>query len=262
MARFCALFSGSSGNCTYVGGAGAGVLVDAGVSCRSILTALSDRELDAGSIAGILVTHEHVDHIRGLRVLLKRLKVPVYSAAATLEFLLTGGHVPPEADLRELKDTTEIGGMEITPFATSHDGVSPLGFRIHTADDRLAGIATDLGVVTDGVDQALRGCDLVLLESNYDKAMLSCGPYPYYLKRRIMSQVGHLSNEACAAQLEQLASGGSTRFVLGHLSKENNMPDLAFQTARSVLSMAGLREDVDFTLQVARRCEPSPLLVF
>ena len=123
-------------------------------------------------------------------------------------------------------------------------------------------MATDLGQVTDGVDRALSGCDLVLLESNYDPGMLACGPYPYYLKKRISSQLGHLSNDDCAAQLVRLVESGTTRLVLAHLSQENNLPQLAFETARSELLAAGCRQGEDYLLQVASRKTPDPMIVF
>ena len=262
MARFCTLYSGRSGNCTYVGGGRGGLLVDAGVSCKAILDGLAQVGAETSAIAGILITHEHVDHIRGLKVLLKKLKVPVYSAAATLDYLVRGGWLPPGAQLTELSSPMEIGGMEVVPFETSHDGAAPQGYRLTTGDGRRIGVATDLGQVTDGVDRALSGCDLVLLESNYDPGMLACGPYPYYLKKRISSQLGHLSNDDCAAQLVRLVESGTTRLVLAHLSQENNLPQLAFETARSELLAAGCRQGEDYLLQVASRKTPDPMIVF
>ena len=262
MARFCTLFSGSSGNCTYIGGGRGGLLVDVGVSCRAAMNALAQVGAETSSLAGILITHEHIDHIRGLKVLLKKVKVPVYSAPETLEFLVRGDYLPPDAQLTPLTAPMEIGGMEVVPFETSHDGVAPQGYRITASDGRKIAVATDLGFVSDQVDRALSGCDLVLLESNYDPGMLSCGPYPYYLKKRIMSPKGHLSNEDCAAQLVRLVETGTTRVVLAHLSQENNLPQLAFETAKSELAASGCRLGEVYLLQVASLKEPDPMIVF
>ncbi len=261
MAKFCALYSGSSGNCTYIAGGGTAILVDTGVSCKRILTAMADSRLDKETVQGILLTHEHDDHIKGLRVLLKHLKVPVYASAGTLGYLIARGLVTADTRLVEITAPTQIGGLEVTPFATPHDGAESLGFVIDTGDGRKIGVATDLGHITQTVDAALSVCDLVLLESNYDEGMLASGPYPYYLKQRIKSPSGHLSNEDCCAQVQRLIQGITTRFVLGHLSQQNNLPLLARQTVLSALEADGCREGTDYILQVARRSQPSELLL-
>ena len=155
-----------------------------------------------------------------------------------------------------------VGGLEIASFSTPHDSVGSLGFTVTTPKGVRAGVATDLGVVTEKIAQSLTGCDLVLLESNYDEAMLKAGGYPYYLKRRILSENGHLSNDSCGELAVRLAQSGTTRFVLGHLSKENNFPDLAYQTTLSFLAAAGLKENFDFKLAVApRSCVLTPILL-
>lgn len=260
MARFCALYSGSSGNSLYISSGGSALLVDAGVSCKAILTALCERQIDPGTIQGILVTHEHVDHVRGLRVLLKKLPVPVYGSQGTLAAIAE--QVQPHTDLRVIDSTMEIGGQEVTPFATPHDAAQPLGYRICTGDQRTVGVATDLGHVTPEVQTALSGCDLVAIEANYDEGMLRCGCYPYSLKRRIQSECGHLSNDACATQSLQLVQQGTTRLVLGHLSRENNTPTLADQAVAMALTAGGCVQGQDYILQVARRSQPSPMIIF
>ena len=263
MARICTLCSGSSGNSTYVGTGEAGLLVDAGVSCKGILEALESAGLAAERIQGILITHEHIDHIKGLRVLLKRLRVPVYASAEVLEYLARYGHLQPDTRVLELgKAPMEIGGMEVRAFRTPHDSVHSQGYSLVFPDECTAAIATDLGTVTEEVDAALAGRDLVLLESNYDRNMLLVGPYPYALKRRIQGREGHLSNEECAGQLVKMAQSGTTRFVLGHLSAENNHPGVAYQTAIAALQGCGLREGIDFTLTVAPRSQPGKMVIF
>ncbi|MCL2884347.1 MAG: MBL fold metallo-hydrolase [Oscillospiraceae bacterium] len=247
LTRFCPLFSGSSGNCTYVGTGAVGgahvigVLVDAGVSARRIVQALRDRGIDINDISAILVTHEHSDHIKGLLMLQKYFRLPVYATEGTCRELRRMGircETPPP----------EVAGMGVTPFATPHDARESCGFLLRCGE-RTVAIATDLGHVTDTVRGALRGADLVMLESNHDVDMLTCGAYPYYLKARISSEVGHLSNAVCAGELYRLAMSGTTRFVLGHLSRENNRPQLALETARA--GMGGLKENKDYILAVA-----------
>ena len=154
------------------------------------------------------------------------------------------------------------GDLEIRPFATSHDSLSSVGYAVSLPDGRKISVATDLGYVSDEVHRAIHGSDLVLLESNYDEAMLQCGPYPYPLKRRIASDSGHLSNSSSALEARTLVDSGTTRLVLGHLSKENNHPELARETVRSELTMAGMAEGGDYLLSVAPRTEPGPMMIF
>lgn len=262
MARFCPLFSGSSGNCTYIGSAAGGVLVDVGVSARRIECALREREIDPRSIQAVFITHEHSDHIAGLRILAKRYGYKVYASAGTLDALVEA-QVLGEGDAFEAitDDGVEAAGMYVLPFHTSHDSRESLGFRLHTADGRALAVATDTGHMTDEIRGALIGCDLVLLESNHDVRMLENGPYPYYLKRRILGDKGHLSNECCAAELPFLAQQGTTRFILGHLSDVNNFPDLAYSASKAALQQAGLLEGRDYLLSVAPRYADAPVMI-
>lgn len=264
MTVFQPLFSGSSGNCSLVknnicAGGGA-LLVDAGVSCRSILAALDQADILPRQLSGILVTHEHIDHIKGLAVLTRRFKIPVYASVEVLEYLQDGNYISPECPMYEISSPMEIGGMLVTPFDTPHDSVHSLGFRIDTAEGISIGIATDLGAVTDQVKAGLTGCDLAVLESNYDNSMLACSSYPYYLKRRIQSKQGHLDNLDCAEELAELIRQGTKRFILCHLSKENNFPELALQTVYGRMAQEGISAG-DFELLAARRSEPSPEMI-
>lgn len=254
MARFCPLFSGSSGNSFYFGGRDAGVLIDVGRSARQTVKMLESCEIPLQSIKGIFITHEHSDHVKGLRVFAEKHQLPVYASAGTLQALEENGTVTAKMTCRVVESGgIECAGMMIRPFPISHDCAEGFGYKIHTADDRQVTFATDLGYISDQVQQELETSDFVVLESNHDIGMLQNGPYPYYLKRRILSEIGHLSNEICAQMLPHLAQKGVTRFVLAHLSAENNTPDLAFQTALCSLKMAGLHENVDFELAVAPR---------
>ena len=219
MAKFYPLFSSSSANASYIGSRNAGILVDAGASCKKLLEALERNGLQNKCVQGIFITHTHSDHVKGLRVLLGKLRVPVYATAQSLEKLIADGQIPAGIDTVPV-DTGAIacGDCEITAFPTMHDAAGSCGYRIHTADDRYCAVCTDLGVVTKEVYRALQGCDMVLLESNYDPTMLRCGAYPPELKRRIMSEYGHLSNGESAQLARDLVGGGTTRLLLGHLS--------------------------------------------
>ncbi|MBR5309589.1 MAG: MBL fold metallo-hydrolase [Oscillospiraceae bacterium] len=258
MAKFFTIASGSSGNSSFVGASGEGILIDCGISCRGITTALKNRGINPDSLSGILITHEHIDHVRGLLVFLNHHRVPVYASGAVLRFLTANGLVPEGAVLKEIDEHGElVGKMLIKPFKTSHDSVGSLGYSIITPDEHRITVCTDTGYLTDGACEHLTGSEVVLIESNYDNGMLEFGPYPYHLKRRIKGPQGHLSNTDCAAFLPELVKKGTIHIVLGHLSKENNTPDVALQTCISELSMAGLQNGKDYMIFVAPRNELS-----
>ncbi len=248
MARFCPLFSGSSGNSSYLGSRSAGVLIDAGVSARRLDGRMKLCGIDPLAIGGILVTHEHSDHVSGLRVFAKKYGLPVYGSAGTLRAI---GDSLGGVELIDIGGGAEIAGMEVRPFPTSHDCLQPTGYRIHTGDGRDLCFATDLGYLSEEVKENLLGCDMVVIESNHDVEMLRSGPYPYYLKRRILSDRGHLSNAACAGALPELLKSGVRRFMLAHLSDTNNTPKLAYEASLAALAREGYVSDVDFILQVA-----------
>ena len=209
MARLCPLFSGSGGNSYYIGSRSAGLLIDAGRSARQLDRMLQRCGIDPMAIQGILITHEHSDHIAGVRVFAKKYGIPVFASQGTLLAM------QPSLEGVEswvLEGPLQLAGMEVTPFATPHDSAQSLGFRIQTADGRQFALATDLGVVTPCVREHLLGAEFVVLESNHDREMLRNGPYPAYLKRRILAGTGHLSNGDCAAFLPELARRGPNGF--------------------------------------------------
>lgn len=262
MSRFCSMFSSSKGNSTYLSGAGSSILVDAGVSYKRLCGAFESQGLELDRLRAVLITHEHSDHIKGLKTLLKRLPIPLYGTRGTLEYLCVNGYIPPHTTLVECSGTMCIGDIEVTAFDTPHDARHSVGYRFTMPDQRKVAIATDLGHITDSVRAHLTGCDLVLLESNYDKGMLDCSSYPYMLKRRIKSDYGHLSNDDCAQEIVRLIKSGGTRFVLGHLSEQNNMPNLAYQVTKSILDTCALREDIDYILRVAPAHGPREVMIF
>ena len=225
------------------------------VSVRSpAAAALEMREIDRESIGAVFITHEHTDHIKGLKVLLKKLPVPVYATDEVLDFLADRDYFPAGAKAVPMPvQGVCVGDLYIGAFETSHDSAHSVGYVAVSGDDKKIAVSTDLGMVTPMVRQAVSGCDLVLLESNYDRNMLMAGFYPYPLKRRIDGVCGHLSNL-------ELVQSGTRQIVLGHLSRENNLPSLALETSVSSLMQAGMQRDRDYQLEVAPRYEPGRMI--
>lgn len=256
MARFCSLFSSSSGNCTYIGSADGGVLIDTGVSAKQINLKLDCIGVSPADINAIFITHEHSDHVRGLRVFATKHNIPVYATQGTIDALKSSGVVTEGMEINPIDSSgISCGGQLIVPFKTSHDSAESCGYVVTASDERKIAVATDTGIVTDEMLNIVRGCDLVLAESNHDVGMLRNGNYPYMLKRRILSEKGHLSNIDCSKFVTELVKSGTTRIVLGHLSKENNIPELAYQTTKSALDCEGAVLYKDYILKVAGGCE-------
>lgn len=261
MTTLCPLGSGSSGNSTLVKSGSTSILVDAGLSCKAICTALEQAGSHYEELDGILLTHEHSDHIKALPVLLKKLTCPVYGTEAVLDTISRTLKIPAHTALLPIDDEKAftLHDFEIKAFSTPHDSVGSVGYQLHTPDDKLLAVATDLGHMTPEILEHLLPCKAVLLESNYDEGMLMCSSYPYMLKRRIASPMGHLSNIACADAAIRLAQNGVEHLVLGHLSDNNNLPELAYSTTRNALNQFGCQ---DVGLQVALRSQCSPPLRF
>lgn len=251
MAKAVPLFSGSKGNSYFIGSGGEGVLIDAGKSCRQIEAALAANDVSPQQIKALFITHEHTDHCAAVRVLAKKYQWDVYASAGTLRALEMSGKLDPHTNARVIETEIALGDMLISRVNTPHDAAESCCYRVVTPDGKAALIATDMGVMTDGVRTAAANSDFVVLESNHDIDMLKTGPYPYLLKKRILSDKGHLSNEACAAELTALVNAGTLRLMLGHLSEQNNTPALALRTAVCALERAGMRRNNDFTLDVA-----------
>lgn len=254
MARICPLFSGSSGNCYYIGSGEEGILVDVGRSAKQVTTRLEQCGISTDAVKAVFITHEHADHVAGLRVFASRYHLPVYASAGTLSALSRMECLSDKFSQSVIDGTgMECAGMRIAPFPLSHDSAECVGYRIVTEDGRTVALSTDLGCLSEEVETGLTGADFVVLESNHDVGMLKNGPYPYPLKRRILSHTGHLSNADCAEELCRLVQCGTTRFLLAHLSAENNTPELAYQTSLCSLNLNGFQQDKDFQLFVAPR---------
>ena len=254
MARFCSLFSSSSGNATFVGTSKSGILIDAGVSAKKLKEALIGRNISPESIKGVFITHEHIDHIKAVRVFCSQFGTPVFATKGTLKALDEEGVLNGKFPYFVIDEKgAEAGDMIISSFETPHDSNESCGYRIILPDERKIAVATDIGHMTDTIRENIRGCDLVMLESNHDIGMLQNGPYPYYLKRRILSPVGHLSNADCAKAAAELVKSGTTRLYLGHLSGENNFPDLAFQESYAAICETGAVLSRDYILEVNKK---------
>ena len=262
--RLCSIASGSSGNCVYVGSDATHLLVDVGISGKRTESGLKELGLTGRDIDGILITHEHADHINGLGVLARKYEIPIYATAGTIKALKSCNglgdldyslfHEVWEDRKLTLKDLT------INPMRISHDAVQPVGYRISYGSKKVA-VCTDLGVYNDYTVECLKGMDALLLEANHDVNMLQVGPYPYYLKQRILGEKGHLSNENSGRLLCRILHDGLQTVVLGHLSKENNLPELAYESVRMEINMGdNPYKSGDFDIRVAKRSEVSPVV--
>lgn len=260
MARIYPLFSSSKGNAEFIGSNSGGILIDAGVSFRKLTQAFEKNDLSLSAIKGIFITHSHGDHVKGLKTLTKTTKAPVFGQTETLEELLKNNLISPESEVFALDSPAVFADMEISCFDTPHDTIRSCGYKIKTADGRSCAICTDLGYVTEIVNENLTGCDLVFLEANYDENMLEKGPYPYHLKKRIRSDHGHLSNLNCAEQTEKLIRTGTTHIILGHLSQENNRPHIADKAVEDRL--AEFVRNRDYILEVAPVETSGKMVVF
>lgn len=241
--RFCALYSGSSGNSLYVGTPRTHVLIDAGLPGSRIQSALGRIGVDLQELDGILITHEHSDHIRGAGVMSRRYDLPVYATEKTwaaMDTISSLGVILPKNRRVFNKDMDfYIKDLNIQPYEIPHDAADPVGYCLYWQNKKIA-VATDLGHTNQQIIQTLKDADLLVLESNHDEEMLDRGPYPYYLKKRIKGNRGHLSNTAAGRALLQLTQGRLRHVLLGHLSAENNRPDLALSTVTSILEAEGI----------------------
>ncbi len=262
--RLCSIASGSSGNCIYIGNDNTHLLVDAGISKKRIEEGLSKLDIRGEELSGILITHEHVDHIQGLGAFCRKYAVPIYATKGTIEGILgcSGVGMIPQGLFREIQSNQActVGTMEIKPFAISHDANEPTGFRVETEDKSVA-VATDLGFYDHYIIENLKGLNAIILEANHDVHMLEVGPYPYYLKQRVLGARGHLSNEASGRLLCEIMHKDLKHILLGHLSKENNYPELAYETVKLEVTMSNIPfRGEDLSLIVADRNEISKIL--
>ncbi|MFH1396898.1 MAG: MBL fold metallo-hydrolase [archaeon] len=226
------LASGSSGNCFYVGSKNTEILIDAGISCKQISERLTKIGKDINNIKGIFITHEHVDHIRGINVLSRKYNIPIYINEGTLAESFIN---PRNANIIKTDKEFEFNGLKILPFSKSHDASDPISFQIKNKNKKIS-VVTDIGFSCDNVIQSISESNLVILESNHDLDMLKNGRYPQFLKNRIAGKLGHLSNYDAALLVLEHANKKLQHILLSHLSLNNNRPDLAVKTFNSLLS--------------------------
>ncbi|GIQ70464.1 MBL fold metallo-hydrolase [Xylanibacillus composti] len=239
--QFSILASGSSGNAMVVRNKEASLLVDAGLSAKKLAALMEARGVDAAKLDGILVTHEHADHIRGLGVMSRKYNLPIYANDRTWEAMRDQIGEIEEDKVRsfETGDRLDFGMLQVESYAISHDAAEPVGYVFHYEGCKLS-LATDLGYVSPKVKEAISDSDVLILESNHDVDMLRVGRYPWNIKRRILSDTGHLSNEAAGEALCELASDRTRRVYLAHLSRDHNLMDLARLTVNNVLQERGI----------------------
>lgn len=261
---FCSLYSGSSGNSIFVSSGKTNILIDAGLPGKKIDEALKSIDKNPSSIDGIFITHEHSDHIKGVGILSRKYDIPIYANDKTWSAMEPSLGKIKEHNIKIMDriSVVQIGDLDVKSFVISHDAIAPVGYTISNNNKKVS-VATDFGTFTDEIYSNIKDSEVILLESNHDVNMLKYGPYPYTLKRRILSEIGHLSNEDCGkAIIDIVKCGKGKNILLGHLSKTNNNPDLAFQTALSAIEEKGIVQGKDITLSMAKRDNPSGYIEF
>ncbi len=262
--NLCSIASGSSGNCIYVGSNNTHLLIDAGISGKKVESGLLEIGINPKDLNGILITHEHSDHISGVGVLARRYGTPIYATAETVSSFLryqSVGRIPDGLiHIIEPDFSFNIDEILVEPFSISHDASNPVCYTLQFEDKKI-GFATDLGKFDDYIVSKLSNSDILFLEANHDIRMLEVGPYPYYLKQRILGDRGHLSNENSGKLICKLLHNKLKHVILGHLSKENNYESLAYETVLLEIEEGSSYGLKDFSLKVAKREMPSELIV-
>lgn len=247
MIKFCSLSSGSEGNSIFIGTDKGKLIVDCGIGIRKMESTLREIGENPGDVTGILVSHEHCDHTKSLNSFSRKYNIPVYLNYETMNAV---GCDTEKCIIFKNNDEFEAAGFGIKAFSVPHDARDAVGFIIQYGGKKIV-IATDMGHVKDDFMDFIGTSEILFLESNHDENMLKAGPYPYWLKKRILGDKGHLSNLECSKVIAQMAEKGTKRFILGHLSRKNNFPQLAFETTRYMLHEADIKIDTDVTLEVA-----------
>ncbi len=243
MKGYCPLGSGSKGNCIYLGTSHAKILIDAGLSAKAIIAKLAEIHVDIADIDAILVTHDHSDHIQGLKVLAYKLGIPVFANHETAKGIVEAFHDCPKFKIFSTGETFEFRDMEIHPFSVQHDTVDPVAFTIRV-DGLKLGFCTDLGFVTSLVQSHLQECDYLYVEANHQPSMVHSSARPMIYKQRVLSRSGHLSNEACGDLLKNVYHPKLKHAHLAHLSHECNTPDVALRVVREILETHGINLDM------------------
>jgi phosphoribosyl 1,2-cyclic phosphodiesterase len=258
---FCSLSSGSSGNCYYLGNGFHGILIDAGISATSIRKFLKSINISMQTIMGVLITHNHTDHIRGLEVLARKYSLPVFTTDKVWSSILTSKKQISRDCTREipLQQRFHLAGFDIEAFPVNHDAPETVGFHICTGDKKIT-IATDLGHICQVAAPYIKAANLLVIESNYDEQMLVNGSYPHYLKARIKSDHGHLGNHQTSAFLAENIGDHLSHICLAHLSKNNNTPERALQTLEQTFSERGIKLNGQLRISILNRNVPSDVI--
>lgn len=260
--ELCTIASGSKGNCIYIGTDEHKILVDAGISGKRITAGLERIGVDPSEIQGVFITHEHSDHIQGAGIISRKYNLPIYATKGTWDVMLDqqkiGKVLPENIKIIDKEMPLDFQGLEIMPYSIYHDAAEPVGYTFSYNEKKMS-IATDLGHVDQSILDHIKDSNLILLESNHDVGMLQAGAYPYYLKQRILSDNGHLSNELAAKALLGTYHENLEHVVLGHLSRENNFPDLAYITTKNKLEANGIEVGKDIKVSVASKDEVSEI---
>lgn len=259
MFKFCNLYSGSSGNCSFVGTDNINILIDCGESQKKIINALESIGTNINQINAIVVTHEHSDHVKTLGAISKKYNIPVYANEKTFNNMPEQTELIKEENRKifNTDDHFEIGDLQIHPFHIPHDAAEPCGYNIYNENNKIS-IATDIGHMDNSILKKLEESKFLLLESNYEPEILKYAKYPYYLKRRISGPNGHLSNQEASDTIIKLLSTGVNNIMLGHLSKETNFPELAYKTVMDEIINNKINNNL--TLNVASRIKPSDVI--
>lgn len=258
--KFSILASGSTGNAIFVGTERTGVLIDVGITGKQAEAAMQEAGIHPGEVKAILVTHEHSDHVKGIGVFARRYGIPIYANQKTWRELdgLIGQVREDQRQLFEVGEIKEFEDLTVQSFGISHDAAEPMGFCFYCGNKKLS-VATDLGYVSDKIKETIRGSDAYIFEANHDVEMLRMSSYPWSIKRRILSDVGHLSNEAAGIALTDILGGQAERVYLAHLSKENNMMELARLTVKNILEEKGMKVGDDVHLRETYPHKPTKL---
>lgn len=260
----CSIASSSSGNCIYVGNDNTGILVDTGISKKKILEGMQKRDLDIKKVKAIVITHEHSDHIKGLGVMARSFKIPIYTTymtAKAIRKIESIGKIDESLfNVLEADHDIYVDDIKVHAFSIAHDAVNPVSYSFSDGESKVC-VTTDIGHYDDYIIENLRECSMLLIEANHDINMLQVGPYSYMLKQRILSDVGHLSNENCGRLLCEILSDKLKHVLLGHLSQENNYPQLAYQTVKCILLEKNDNIFNQITLDVAGKDNPSQIYI-
>lgn len=252
MVKFCSLISGSSGNCTFISDGKTNILTDCGMSGKNLERLLSLIDIKPSDIHALLITHEHSDHVRGAGIISRRYNIPISATARTHAAMNIGEIADENRKIISPYEDFEIGTIGVRAFSIPHDAADPVGYSFF-AENKKHTLATDMGNMNPELFKELCGSHSIILESNHDVEMLRCGPYPYPLKQRILSDVGHLSNEIAAQTALELVKNGTECIMLGHLSENNNRPEIAQLETYNTLTKAGVKVGFDVELKVADR---------